>query len=114
MRIIEQHRRPVWPAVTRHVRGGWLFCTQPLDDPSDVDIAPPQVRPLGQDEFVPVPPSRLPGRRTFWRWAQRFPDTALPPAHPVLAALATAATERLTVLGGTDDPARASLRSSVR
>jgi hypothetical protein len=107
MRILEQHRLPVWPAVTRYVGGGWLFGTQPPEDPSEVAIAPQQVRRLGEDEFVPVPPSRLPERRMFWLWAQRFPDTALPPARPVLAALATVAAERIAAYGGnTDDPAR--------
>jgi hypothetical protein len=93
-------------SVTTHAGGGWLFCTKPLEDPSEADIAPRQVRLLGEDEYVPVPPSRLPGRRTFWLRAQRFPDTALPPARPVLVALATAAVARLAVLGSTDDPAR--------
>jgi hypothetical protein len=105
MRVLAQHRPHVWPAVTRHVDGGWLFGTQPRADPSDADIAPRPVRVLGADEFVPVPPSRLPGRRSFWLWAQRFPDTQLPTARLVIVALATAATERLAPLGRSADEA---------
>lgn len=104
MRVLEQQRATVWPAVTRHASGGWLFCTRPPSSISEISAVLPQVRLLGNDEPVVVPPSRLPGQNPFWLWAQRFPELPLPSAEPVVSALTSAATDRLAgITGGSDD-----------